>query len=979
MKRISKILLLLAIFNLIACTTQKSRSDVSGVSKFYHNVTAEYNGYFNANVLLTESIAKLNEQHQDNYNKILPVYQYVANENPKAVAGDINAAIEKVSIVISIHRVSDWTDDCYFLIGQAQYLKKDYESAEETFEFLEAEFNPKTLANKKKKSSSAKKKSSNKKKKKEASKKKKKRSKAAKENKKKRKKANKKAKKNRKKKSSGKKKKSSSSKKDDEKTSKDSGGDKIKVERSRKKKKKKSSKEEEEKKEDEKPDDKPLKKHPAYQIGQLWLALTYIERDNYEKADNILDKLEQDSKTFKEVKRDMAPARAHFYLKQKQYSQAIAPLEQAIELAKDKENKARYSFILAQIYQQEKNTIKAVENFELAEKYARDYEMQFSAKLELEKSAWLASGGSLADAVKRLEKMLKDIKNSEYRDLIYFTLASIALEKNNEVEGINYLKKSLASSVGNEGLKAESYILLANLYYDNHEFISAKNYFDSTLMVLAETDERYDRVNRFATNLTDIANNLLIIEEQDSLLAISGMSEKEKLELAYRIKKEKDKQKLEDLKRKSNKISKNTGKNQITQYRAGGITPSSFFAYNEKSLKKGKKEFTKLWGSRKLEDNWRRSNKRGLGDFDEVAEIQEDAARELTDDDVSKILKDIPDTPEEIQAAKDKIIDAMFALGALYRDRLQMNEESIEMLERLNQRFPGNTHELDSWYFLYLAHSDMNNISKAKEYYDKIVSKYPDSTYAGVLLDPNFLEHSKEEERRLTRYYNETYAQFTSGKYENASQRVEKAVEMFGPSNLLQPKFSLLYAMCMGNLKGKDAYKKELQQLIAKYPGTPEQIQAKEILRILGGRKVTADDKDKIGGETLKKEDEAMFKIEDKKLHYFIVALKNNTIKLSDAKAAVSDYNRQYHKLDKLRISNVYLGTDTSTPILVIRRFKTKTLAMGYFDGVSKNGEDFLPEDTEYEMFAVTQYNYRQILKTRSLVNYRTFFEENYK
>ena len=52
---------------------------------------------------------------------------------------------------------------------------------------------------------------------------------------------------------------------------------------------------------------------------------------------------------------------------------------------------------------------------------------------------------------------------------------------------------------------------------------------------------------------------------------------------------------------------------------------------------------------------------------------------------------------------------------------------------------------------------------------------------------------------------------------------------------------------------------------------------------------------------------------------------------------------------------------------------------MGYFDGVSKNGEDFLPEDTEYEMFAVTQYNYRQILKTRSLVNYRTFFEENYK
>ena len=171
----------------------------------------------------------------------------------------------------------------------------------------------------------------------------------------------------------------------------------------------------------------------------------------------------------------------------------------------------------------------------------------------------------------------------------------------------------------------------------------------------------------------------------------------------------------------------------------------------------------------------------------------------------------------------------------------------LKFLETLNRRFPGNTHELDSWYFLYLAHTDLGNISKAKEYYDKIVSKYPDSTYAGVLQDPNYLANSKEAERKLNTYYDETYVQFTNGKYENASQRAVKAVEMFGNSNKLQPKFALLYAMCMGNLKGKEEYKKELQELIVKYPGTPEQIQAKEILRILGGRGVTADDKDKIG------------------------------------------------------------------------------------------------------------------------------------
>jgi tetratricopeptide (TPR) repeat protein len=579
--------------------------------------------------------------------------------------------------------------------------------------------------------------------------------------------------------------------------------------------------------------------------------------------------------------------------------------------------------------------------------------------------------------------MLKDIRNEEYQDLIYFTLADVALKNNNEKEAINFLKKSLASSINNVALKTESYILLADLYYKNHKFINAKNYYDSTLMVLAKTDERYENINRFSTNLVDIAKNLQIIEVQDSLLAISGLSDDEKLELAYKIKKERDKARLDALKAKSNQADdKFKSKSRIRTAgpnSSGGPSPSNFFAYNEKTLKKGKRDFGKQWGDRKLEDDWRRSNKRGLGDFNEVAEILEDAANELTDDDVSKILKDIPDTPEEIQTAKNKIIDAMFALGGLYRDRLHMNEQAVEMLETLNRRFPENKHELDSWYFLYLAHSDLGNISKAKNYYDKIVSKYPESNYAGVLQDPNYLENSKEAERKLTRYYDETYVEFTNGKYENASQRAVQAVEMFGPTNTLQPKFALLYAMCIGNLKGKEAYKKELQEFIAKYPGTPEQIHAKEILRILGGRSVTSEDKDKIGGETLKKENETVFKVEDKKLHYFIVALKNSTIKLSDAKADVSDFNRKYHKLDKLRISNVYLGTDTSTPILVIRRFKTKELAMKYFDGITKNSEDFLPEDTEYEMFAVTQYNYRQILKARSLEKYREFFEDNYR
>jgi len=107
------------------CTTQKRKGDMSALAKLYENTTAKYNGYFNAREILRSSILELEEQHQDNYNKILNMYRYVEAENPQAVAGSLDEAIKKGSIVVSLHRESVWTDDCYLLLGQAQYLKQD--------------------------------------------------------------------------------------------------------------------------------------------------------------------------------------------------------------------------------------------------------------------------------------------------------------------------------------------------------------------------------------------------------------------------------------------------------------------------------------------------------------------------------------------------------------------------------------------------------------------------------------------------------------------------------------------------------------------------------------------------------------------------------------------------------------------------------------------------------------------------------------
>ena len=994
-----------------SCATNKKPEEIGKVGKLYHNTTAKFNGYFNANVLLTESIAKLNTEYQDNYNRILAIYPYVASENVTQVSGDLDEAIKKSAVVVSLHRVSHWTDDCYLLIGKAQYLKKDYEDAEDTFKYLKKEYSPEAMAarealnkktrkkkkkrrrppsakKKKKKSSSkkAKKKKSNKKASGESAKEKKKK---AKSQAKKRKEYNKeiqRRKKEREKNRGSKKKKTSKKEsekpapKTEEKKVESPAPDKPSPELNENAKavsnpvKEKSKAKEE--REDSDPDKYFMKHRPAYQEGLFWLAKTYIERENYAEADYLLGQLEKDPKTFDDIYSQIHPLRAYLQMKQKKYDAAIPHLNDAIALSKKRKEKARYAYIIAQIHQEAGRGQAAFAAYEEALKYSTSYEMEFSAKLNIAMNGWRNGLNSAEVTQKTLTRMTRDVKNEEYRDQIYYALAEIALAGNDRPGGIENLKLSLAYNLDNPTQKAESYLQLGELYFEDQKYVNAKNYFDSTLQVLPKTDARFDRVTKFSNNLTGIAENLTIIAEQDSLLALSKMSDKDRKALAYKIKKEEDEARLakikEDAEEKFN-AKKGANKNIRRSTSSSRVEPSTFFAYNDKTVKKGKKDFDKRWNRRPLEDNWRRSSRTGLRDIEEEDDIAAKRAElELTDDDIKKIFKDVPSTPESIKVVEKKIDDALFKLGQLYRERLDNNAKTVEALEELLNRFPETDHELDAWYYLYLAHTDLGNKAEAKKYFDKIVEKYPNTTYARVLTDPNFLQDTQEEERKLVIYYNATYEQFQADQHQKAKDRIAKVEGLFGNKHSMKAKFALLNAMCIGKLEGKEAYIKSLKEIVAKYPKTDEEKRAKEILRLLNAGI------DEVARNSKSGDGKSKYKVEDNKVHYFIVVLEKGGIKLTDAKNKVSNYNKKYHKLDRLRISNIYLGAKTDTPILVIRRFKKKADAMKYYNGILTNKAEYLGKDAQYQFFAVTQHNYRQILKSKSLDGYDEFFRENY-
>ncbi|MEL7219843.1 MAG: tetratricopeptide repeat protein, partial [Bacteroidota bacterium] len=586
-------------------------------------------------------------------------------------------------------------------------------------------------------------------------------------------------------------------------------------------------------------------------------------------------------------------------------------------------------------------------------------------------NAFLSGQVTSTEAIANLEKLLKDDKNEPYQDQIYYAMAVIELSEGNQEQGVTYMEQCLASPSSNQAQQTEAYYTLGMLFYEQENYLEAKNYFDSALQTMSKLDDRYLPTESLRDNLVDIAKNLEIITLQDSLLMVAEMSPEDQAELAKRLYEE----------QKGGKKSatldgpRGGGKGQFDGLPGRPVATSSirressFFAYDDRTLKRGDKEFDRRWGDRPLEDNWRRANRsdRGLSESEEEEVVDVNL---LTQEQIDKLLSDIPKDNGGKERARLEIKKAMFELGRLYRDRLANNEKSVAILEELNQRFPGHIHELDSWYYLYLAHTDLSNSIKAQEYYDKIIRKYPSSTYGQILQNPNYAQDFLNEERQLNRSYDEVYQLFEQGEYQTVLTQSQSNLGKLIGKHPLKPRYALLMAMSTGSTQGKEAYIAELQKVIASYPSSPEETRAKEILRLLGGAGASLPGK--------AQEESGSFKVGENELHYVIIVFESDDIDLNANKIVVSDYNRTYHSLDKLRISNVYLGQSNDVPVLVLRRFKDKAAAMSYYDGIQRNATDFIDAGQNYKVFPITQSNYREILRNRTVDGYDSFFEGNY-
>ena len=713
--------------------------------------------------------------------------------------------------------------------------------------------------------------------------------------------------------------------------------------------------------------------------GKLLLARTLIELEQYAKAQTTLDEIKNEKELPKHFPHDeLSAIQADLDLKRGKVDDAITDLERAISVAERKKDRVRWSFILAQLYQAKGYEEKATAQYARVTRMGAPYELDFHARIY--EALAFDAGSSKALRVK-LNRMLRDDKHVDHYDMIHYALADLDLKETEDSSAIAHLKTSARVSTTDTRQKGKSFLKLADIYFDKRKYPDAQQYYDSTQALMDEKNPRFEEVKTRAEVLGELVEQLDIIAREDSLREISKMDPKEQEKLVAGMIKERER--AEEDKKEAEAAARETDSTPLVPNKPAGPAPpgdGAWYFYNPTTVARGMAEFKKKWGSRPLEDDWRRKDKAGSA-ASELAEEpengKEDGGKEGPAEwkDPKYYLKDIPSDSTAIAASDGRVCEALYKAGMIYKEKLRDTDNAVESFENLNSRFDECRYTPESYYQLYRIYLDKERDEKyinfsgmgSQTYANIIMERWPDSEFARLVRDPNALQADAAKMAIASAEYEQLYRQFRQGDYLGTITACNTVIAN-EPRNPIMPKYYLLKAMAVGGMKELSAFRAALEEVKSKFSGSDEARAATDILAVLDGQ----------GSKQAPPATSATpaFHI-DQGQHYFVLLFPNADGDVAEVKNKISDFDHQYFPSTTIQVTSSFLNPDMQVILLSV--FETKEKAMEYYDlFLSQRPELAGINDQGYATFAITPDNYSALYKSKDVDAYSAFFVENY-
>lgn len=606
--------------------------------------------------------------------------------------------------------------------------------------------------------------------------------------------------------------------------------------------------------------------------SKIWMMRCYTELGWMYEAEDVKHKISLDSIPSK-LKGELSMVTAQYHIAKGEYEEAIPYLKKSIDTQKDKHQKIRQTFLLAQLYQKLEQDKLAYDTYSKVISMNPVYRTEFNARI---KQTEVMTNQDTSKVIKGLKKMTKASRNKEYLDQIYYAIGNIHLSAGDTIKAIDYYEKANAESTRNGIEKAINQITLGNIYFAQRKYTKAQPCYAEGVPLVGEEYPNYQTLLKRSEVLDDLVIHSSTVEMQDSLRYVASLPEEEIMKLIdKKIEEIKEQERLmaEEMARQehlANQSAMNSafGQTSLTGAQAptgpgmqiGGKSTSWYF-YNKATVATGKTDFQRKWGKRKLEDNWRRINKAAfsMSDFEEYdygAEEEREAiadsmaqAEALSDSlnipvtdtkDPQYYLQQLPRTPEEIALSDELIIDGLYNMGVILKNDLEDYEAAMATFDRLMTQYPENSYMLDTYYNIYLMNMIKQDGIEAELYRQKILNEYPESKYAQAMKDPNYLQNIKRMEIEQDSLYRQVYETFQQGLNNDVHNSYADFKEKY-PLSKLMPKFMLVNSLAYVNEGDIENFKVALKDLLQNYPEEDVATLASSMLKGLAeGRQVVS-------------------------------------------------------------------------------------------------------------------------------------------
>ena len=600
-----------------------------------------------------------------------------------------------------------------------------------------------------------------------------------------------------------------------------------------------------------------LYKHPhsdkIYE-AKIWREKTNMRLGNDALVIKNLSKLLKDFKLKAQFAANAHAVLAEAFLNLEEKDSAVAKLKIAQDLTTINTEKARYRFILGQLYEELGKKDSALISYQsvidMRRKADRDYLIQAYAK---KAQLFDFQNGDKEQIKKMFVKLVENRENRPFLDIIYHQIG-LYFDKSNDAELalINY-NRSLKQIKDNAYLAVSNYRNLGNMYFKKANFPLAAKYYDSTLVKLDKNTREFAQIEKVRKNLDDLIKYDAIAHQNDSILKVVSLSDLERQTYfghhIETLKKAEEKQQLM-AKRQQEAMTnlENSGKGlasgatliqsktpvrTLPKLDAGNAAPSFYF-YNPTTVSYGQLEFKKIWGKRSSDGFWRATAT--INNAVAIAEVSEDVTtndakiktKETTPDKytVAYYLNQIPTQSQQIDSINKERNFAYYQLGVIYKERFKEYALATAKFEKIIEQQPEEKLVLPTMYNLYKIYQ-ITDSDKAAELKNRIVSQFPNSRYAQIL---NQTDSDNFNMAGPEMTYNQLYRAFQEQQFVTVLEKVNTAIIQFSGDEIL-PKLELLRANTQAKLFGVVAYKKALEEVAEQYPNAEEGIQAQDILK----------------------------------------------------------------------------------------------------------------------------------------------------